>query len=546
MHAVEPSGLATVPRFLRGGGQASALIRGFDWATSPVGTPDTWPAALVTTLSIMLHSRHPMFLWWGSELVQFYNDAYIPSFGAGKHPKAMGQRGADCWPEIWPIISPQIRDVMERGIASWHEDDLVPILRNGRLEEVYWTYGYSPVFGEDGSVLGTLVICQETTVQVLQRQQIESAHRQTEAARQRLMNLFERAPGFVVALSGRDHVIALANRSYQQLVGPERGLVGKALREALPEVVEQGIIAVLDNVFNTATPRVVHEMPIRLDRGLTGFLEERIINVVSQPRRDMHGAVEGIDVFGIDVTEVAQTRLEAMRAREVSRELAEDRSAFERHLLGIVSHDLRTPMGVISLGAAYLADRAGASADSAQVILRMQSAALRAIRLINDLTDFTQVRLGDGLSIQRQSADLHEIVDTVREELAVTHPTRLIHVNHSDLGHGSWDRDRIAQLLINLVTNAIQYGAPNAPVTIRTTGTAAEVCLSVHNVGPAIPMEQRTALFEPMQRATTRNVGRSVGLGLFIVAEIAKRHGGSVELESSDDAGTTFRVHLPR
>jgi len=108
-----------------------------------------------------------MFLWWGPELIQFYNDAYLPSFGRGKHPAAMGQRGADCWQEIWPIIHPQIVDVLEQGKASWNENQLVPIQRNGRIEEVYWTYGYSPVFDESDQIRGVLVVCTETTAGVL-------------------------------------------------------------------------------------------------------------------------------------------------------------------------------------------------------------------------------------------------------------------------------------------------------------------------------------------------------------------------------------------
>jgi len=152
---------------LRGGGRAGELMRSVDWTKTALGPVAGWPSALKTTVGIVLHSRHPMFLWWGPELIQFYNDAYTPSFGQGKHPKAMGQPGRECWAEIWPLIWPQIDDVMARGKPNWNEDALVPILRNGRLEEVYWTYGYSPVFNEDGSVGGTLVVCTETTPRVL-------------------------------------------------------------------------------------------------------------------------------------------------------------------------------------------------------------------------------------------------------------------------------------------------------------------------------------------------------------------------------------------
>lgn len=150
-----------------GFGPSAEAARAVDWARTPLGPVELWSSSLRTTLATIFHSRHPMFLWWGSDLVQFYNDAYLPSFGVGKHPAAMGQRGRACWPEIWHIIGPQIDDVMRRAEPSWNEDQLVPIQRNGRIEEVYWTYGYSPVFGDSGSVEGTLVVCTETTARVI-------------------------------------------------------------------------------------------------------------------------------------------------------------------------------------------------------------------------------------------------------------------------------------------------------------------------------------------------------------------------------------------
>ncbi|HKO53547.1 MAG TPA: ATP-binding protein [Polyangiaceae bacterium] len=159
---------------LRGGGEAGELIRSLDWASSPLGAIETWPIGLRTALGIVLNSRFPMFLWWGPELIQFYNDAYRPSFGEGKHPRAMGQSGRDCWGEIWPIIWPQIDDVLTHGKASWNEDQLVPILRNGRLEEVYWTYGYSPAFDDQDAIAGVLVVCTETTARVIAARRVHA------------------------------------------------------------------------------------------------------------------------------------------------------------------------------------------------------------------------------------------------------------------------------------------------------------------------------------------------------------------------------------
>jgi PAS domain S-box-containing protein len=157
-----------------GEGEMAELVRGFDWAKTSLGAAETWPDTLVTTVNMLLASRHPMFFWWGPDLIQFYNDGYRPSIRGDKHPTALGQRGMECWPEIWEIIGPQIEAVMTRGESTWNIDQLVPINRNGKLEEVYWTYSYSPVWDKDGTVRGTLVVCSETTEQVLSERRLRT------------------------------------------------------------------------------------------------------------------------------------------------------------------------------------------------------------------------------------------------------------------------------------------------------------------------------------------------------------------------------------
>ena len=157
-----------------GSGEMADLIRDFDWTQTVLGSIDTWSDTLVTTVNLLLASRHPMFLWWGPELIQFYNDGYRASLGADKHPSAVGQRGTECWPEIWPIIGPQIESVMSYGESTWNTNQLVPINRNGKLEEVFWTYSYSPVRDERGAVRGTLVVCSETTEQVLMERRLRT------------------------------------------------------------------------------------------------------------------------------------------------------------------------------------------------------------------------------------------------------------------------------------------------------------------------------------------------------------------------------------
>src|ERR1700761_6796095 len=148
--------------FLAGGGEMGALVRAYDWSLSPVGRPEKWPQSLRTALRLLLNTNHPMFIWWGPHLIQFYNDGYRQTMGPERHPSALGQNGRECWAEIWDIIGPQIEQVMSGGGATWHENQLVPVTRHGRLEQVYWTYGFSPIDEDDG-VGGVLVVCRDVT-----------------------------------------------------------------------------------------------------------------------------------------------------------------------------------------------------------------------------------------------------------------------------------------------------------------------------------------------------------------------------------------------
>src|ERR1700737_3840459 len=152
--------------FLAGGGEMGALTRAYDWSASPLGPPGTRPQSLRTPLRILLNTNHPMFIWWGSGLIQFYNDAYRQTMGPERHPGALGQGGRECWAEIWDVIGPQIEQVMGGGGAAWPENQLVPVTRYGRLEQVYWTYGYSPI-DNGGGVGGVLVVCRDVTEEYL-------------------------------------------------------------------------------------------------------------------------------------------------------------------------------------------------------------------------------------------------------------------------------------------------------------------------------------------------------------------------------------------
>jgi PAS domain S-box-containing protein len=152
---------------LAGGGESGALMRSIDWSQNPLGPVYTWPQSLRTALSILLAQKHPIFLWWGRELVQFYNDAYRPILGSTKHPRAMGQRGMECWREVWNVIGPLVEGAFERRESSMVDRGLLCLNRHGILEEAYFSYGYSPILDESGGVGGIFVACSEVTPDVL-------------------------------------------------------------------------------------------------------------------------------------------------------------------------------------------------------------------------------------------------------------------------------------------------------------------------------------------------------------------------------------------
>ncbi|WP_135467519.1 sensor histidine kinase [Crenalkalicoccus roseus] len=151
--------------FLEGGGEMGALMRAHDWAATPLGPPGAWPQSLRTTIRLALGTRHPVFVFWGPELICLYNDAFAATIGPERHPGALGRPGREVWAETWPVIGPQIEQVMSGRGATWHENHLVPITRHGRREEVWWTYSYSPIDDDTapGGIGGVLVLCNDVT-----------------------------------------------------------------------------------------------------------------------------------------------------------------------------------------------------------------------------------------------------------------------------------------------------------------------------------------------------------------------------------------------
>jgi sigma-B regulation protein RsbU (phosphoserine phosphatase) len=242
----------------------------------------------------------------------------------------------------------------------------------------------------------------------------------------------------------------------------------------------------------------------------------------------------------------ARKKLEATLAdTQRLEEIAKDRALFAEQMVGIVSHDLRNPLATIAMSAELL-ERGELLDKQRQVLGRITKANGRAERLISTLLDFTQARLGQGLSVSPRLLDAHKLVAEAVDELSQAFPAReLRHVRQGD-GVAFIDADRLSQLIGNLVSNAVTYGTPSSPVTVTSFLSEAGMVVSVHNAGPAIPDEYRDRLFHPLVRGgDATNTGGSVGLGLYIVSEIAKAHGGTVGVTSEPNAGTRFTATFP-
>lgn len=235
-------------------------------------------------------------------------------------------------------------------------------------------------------------------------------------------------------------------------------------------------------------------------------------------------------------------------ARTAAAAEAARRADFEEKLIGIVSHDLRNPLNVIGLGTQALLTGAQLDERGLKTVRRISASALSATKLVNDLLDFTQARLGNGIPVRFAQTDLYGVVQQVLDQTQAAHPERTVMLFAAGDARGQWDADRLAQALMNLVSNALKYGDPGGSIAVRIQGEVEQVRLEVHNSGKPIAPELIPVLFEPMQRGNVHvsDVDRSVGLGLYIVKQIVDAHSGGLTVQSTDLDGTTFSIRLPR
>ena len=289
--------------FFRDGGQTGAVMRSVDWKHSSMGAPALWPQSLKNAIRLILDNAAPMYIAWGKGLVQFYNDGYLPILGQNKHPCAIGASTRETFREIWPMVGPMFDQVL-KGQSIFNEDLNLPLERNGKISDSYFTFSYSPLRDDNGIVAGVFVVAFETTSKVISHQEIQRS-------RKELHDFFMQAPVPMVMLEGPNHFVTLANPPYVRLSGRE--VTGKTIAEAFPRGEADSFIPLLDGVYQTGVPFIGKELPLQLPDD-SGAMQNLWIDIGYYPFRGANNAVKGVYALVHDVTHQVLARNEAQQS----------------------------------------------------------------------------------------------------------------------------------------------------------------------------------------------------------------------------------------
>jgi signal transduction histidine kinase len=546
--------------FLQGGGEMGELTRNYDWSQTVLGNPDDWPQSLRTTLAMILSSRFPMFLWWGADMIQFYNDAYRPSLGnKGKHPQALGQKGIDCWPEIWDIIYPLIYQVQTTGEATWSEDQLIPIFRNEKLEDVYWTFGYSPIYGDADNIDGVLVVCQETTQKVRNVKKLE----ESEA---RFQSLIAAAPIAIGLFLGREFTIEMHNQAFNNILDKGNDITGKSLTELFPDLLteNQPFLQILENVFTSGKPyqtfnREVNSVQIRLTKD--GFYDSSYT-----PLFDGEGNVYAILAIAVDVTEqvLAQHQIEEVVAQR-TKELAESNKALQQtnqdleQFAYIASHDMQEPLRKVATFTNLLENSLGTIDErSKRYLHKIGASANRMSQLIYDVLNFS--KLSKEGEIYRR-VDLNSVVEKIISDFELLIEEKQATITYSCLPVIEAVPLQMQQLFSNLISNALKFSRNNTSplITIGSRQLSNEeksthpellvdvgyLLVKIEDNGIGFKQEHSKHIFNIFQRLHIKTEYSGTGIGLALCKKIVQNHHGEIWAESNGENGATFNVILP-
>jgi signal transduction histidine kinase/CheY-like chemotaxis protein len=548
---------------LAGGGEMGALMRTIDWSRTPVGPVDSWPQSLRTALSILLETGFPMYIAWGPDFTQFYNDGYRPILGSTKHPAAMGRSTRETFAEIWDIIGPMFAGVMD-GTPTTVVDFLLPLDRHGFPEECYFIFSYSPIRQENGQVGGVLVTVTETTQRVVGERRLKAT--QALAARTRDAKTIHEAcaiSGTVLAEHTADipfALIYLLDAQGDAVLAASAGCSGDSAAPArvavsagesspwpFAEVLRTGEAVVVDarKVAVATLPAAERAFVLPITEhahgGAVGILVAGLSSraMFDAPYRDfliMVASQIGTGVTSARALEQAEARAAALA------ELDRAKTAFFSN----VSHEFRTPLTLL-LGPTEEAVTSNGTLQGEDLEAVYRNAQ-RLLKLVNTLLDFSRIEAGrvqasfEPTDLARLTVDLASAFRSAIERAGLT-----LVVECPPLPEPVYvDRDMWEKVVLNLISNAFKFTFAGT-IRVSLAWRDARVELAVADTGVGIPPAELPRIFERFHRVerTRARAHEGSGIGLSLVRELVAMHGGTVAVDSHVEQGTTFTVSLP-
>jgi PAS domain S-box-containing protein len=557
-----------------GGGEMGKLMRLYDWSQTSLGAVENWPQSLKTALTILLNSRYPMFIAWGPELIQFYNDAYRPILGKSKHPSALGQPAQECWPEIWEEIGPEFESVLTTGQPTWHDNEMLLMDRNGYLEECYFIWSYSAIRDETGHINGVFDTVIETTDQVLNERRLRtlreladlSATTKTpqDASQQVLKGIANHPLDIPFALLYLvDSTGSQANLA--GTVGFEPNTPASPAHIALthPEadpwqlatVLNTGQPAHLQQLTQKFDNLPVHPWQVAPDQAVVFPILQAgesqpagcLILGIS-PRRAFDDNYRGFfDLVAGHVT----TAISNAHAYEQERQRAESLAELDRAktlFFSNISHELRTPLTLILNPIEDILGNSNLPADILSQLRLVQRNGVRLLKLVNTLLDFSRIEAGR-IQATYQPVDLATLTAEIAsgfDSAMVQAGLRFI-VNCPSLPAPIYvDPQLWEKIVVNLLSNAWKF-TWEGEIIVELLAKDSSVELKIRDTGIGIPPEELPRLFERFRRIEGAQ-GRTYegsGIGLSLVQELVQLHGGTIQVESVLTEGSCFTVTLP-
>jgi signal transduction histidine kinase len=497
-----------------------------DWVTTPVGARAKWPQQLSMAVEVLLDTPQPMFILWGEQHCFLFNAAYTRHLGPLWNGM-LGGKLAELWAPIWSTVEPFVTAAYS-GRGGIAEDVPLKFSPTGFEDTHFYTFSYTPMRGENGTVVGFTTLCTDTT-------EVVTTARNVVLERNATFRLFEQAPGFVAMTEGPDHRFTFANAAYLEMVGREQ-VAGMTVDEALPELRDQDFPSILDRVFATGLRYVAAQMPIELN--LKGGSErcKRYVTFVYEPMRDESGEVFGIFAEGHDVTDkvLADESIERLRSELVQK----NRVSAMGSMAVTIAHELSQPLTAITnyLTAAdrLLKDDGSEVADAIRAALENGR---RAGKIIHSVREFTMHG-----TVQREDILLSRIVREAGRLAGSCEGVNLRYSIPASLAVSA-DPTQVQQVVLNLIKNACESleGARERRISISSAIMGGKVRVSVEDTGSGIHPNQLPTLFNAFN--STRVEG--MGVGLAISRTIIEANGGVIWAENRSGGGARLCFTLP-